>query len=167
VAAGRLGEQQLSALGPMLDRLHSEGLVRIILIHHPPLPGQASRRHGLTDAAALTSILERHGAELVLHGHKHLNIMTVRSWRAGEIPVVGVASASVGRGGKREPLGRYNLIRISREHGQTRIELIGRGLREPGGAVVEVERRLLSPRIEEFSHQSGKNHGSAAGEFVP
>ena len=166
VAAGRVGERQLSVLGPLLDRLHGEGLVRVVLIHHPPLPEQASPRRGLADAAALASVLERHGAELVLHGHSHLDMLAARSWRSGQIPVVGVASASVARRHKREPLGRYNLIRIDRDHGPARIELIGRGPREPGGAVVELERRLLSPRDEEFSQQKRNNLGPTAGGFV-
>jgi 3',5'-cyclic AMP phosphodiesterase CpdA len=167
VAAGRVGERQLAALGPLLDGLHREGLIRVILIHHPPLPEQASPRRGLTDAAALADVLERHGAELVLHGHNHLDMLTARSWRDGHIPVVGVASASVARRHKREPLGRYNLIRIGGDRGATRIELIGRGLREAGGPVVEVERRMLAPRDEEFSYEPRDKLGSAAGGFVP
>ncbi len=166
VAAGRVGEDQLAALGPLLDRLHAEGLVRVILIHHPPLPDQASPRRGLTNAARLASVLERHGAELILHGHTHLNMLTTRAWHAGEIPVVGVASASVARRHKHEPLGRYNLIRIDRDRGRARIELIGRGLQEAGGPVVELERRTLSPADEDFSNRQEKNLGSAASGFV-
>jgi 3',5'-cyclic AMP phosphodiesterase CpdA len=166
VAAGRVGERQLAALGPLLDDLHGEGLIRVILIHHPPLPEQASPRRGLTDAAALAGVLDRHGAELVLHGHNHLDMLTARSWRGGHIPVVGVASASVARRHKREPLGRYNLIRIGRDRDASRIELVGRGLREPGGPVVELERRALAPKDDEFSHQPRDNLGTAAGGFV-
>jgi hypothetical protein len=58
-------------------------------------------------------------------------------------PVVGAPSASLGRRHKREPLARYNLYPIGGPaHG---IELIGRGLAEPGGAIVELERRMLVP----------------------
>jgi hypothetical protein len=103
----------------------------------------------------------------VLHGHNHLNMLAVRLWRAGEIPVVGVASASVARGRRREALGRYNLIRIATGEGGARIELIGRGLNEPGGSVVELERRTLSPNVEQTSPRRGENLGSAAGDFVP
>jgi 3',5'-cyclic AMP phosphodiesterase CpdA len=142
-------------------------LARVILIHHPPLPDQASPRRGLTNATRLASVLERHGAELILHGHTHLNMLTTRSWHAGEIPVVGVASASVARRHKHEPLGRYNLLRIDRYRGRTRIELVGRGLQEAGGPVVELERRMLSPRDEDFSDRPDDNLGSAATGFVP
>ena len=59
---------------------------------------------------------------------------------SGPLPVVGAPSASLGRLHKHEPLARYNLYRI--EGPPWRIELIGRGLAEPGGEV-ELERRML------------------------
>ena len=46
-----------------------------VLIHHPPLPGQAKRFRGLEDAAGLEAVLSRHGAELVMHGHNHRNML--------------------------------------------------------------------------------------------
>jgi hypothetical protein len=57
------------------------------------------------------------------------------------VPIVGVPSASLGRPHKREPLARYNLYRIAGP--PWTIELVGRGLQQEGGAVVELERRLL------------------------
>ncbi|HXF55036.1 MAG TPA: metallophosphoesterase [Hyphomicrobiaceae bacterium] len=166
VAAGRVGDDQLSALGPLLDGLRRDGLVRVILIHHPPLPDQASPRRGLADAGALASVLDRHGAELILHGHNHLDMLAARTWSGGHIPVVGVASASVARRHKREPLGRYNLVRIEGGREPVRIELVGRGLREPGGPVVEIEHRLLAPTVEESSPKPRDNLGSAHGGFM-
>ena len=50
VAAGKLGKEQLSFLASALDRLGREGLFRVVLIHHPPLPGQANWARGLRDA---------------------------------------------------------------------------------------------------------------------
>jgi len=143
IAAGRLGEEQLAALARALDRLRADGLTRVVLIHHPPLPGQADRRRGLADAKALEDVLQRHGAELVLHGHNHLDMYACRRWQAGDVPVIGVASGSAGRRHGREPLGRYNLFRFEPLGGGTRIELIGRGLQQPGGPVVELERRTV------------------------
>ena len=45
---------------------------------------------------------------------------------------------------RHEPLGRYNLYRI--DPATRCIELVGRGLAEPGGPIVELERRTLVPR---------------------
>lgn len=144
VASGRLGPVQLESLGRVLPRLSAEGLARIVLIHHPPLPGQAGARRGLIDAAELEAVLMEHGAELVIHGHNHVDMHAVRSWHAGHVPVVGVASASASRRHGREPLGRYNLFRIETGAAGTRIEMIGRGLAEPDGRVIELERRRLA-----------------------
>ena len=96
------------------ERTRREGLVRVVLIHHPPLPGQAPPRRALRDAAALERVLADKGAELVLHGHNHRDNHVDFAWGEGRIPVVGVASGSAGRVHKSEPLGRYNLLRITR-----------------------------------------------------
>jgi 3',5'-cyclic AMP phosphodiesterase CpdA len=143
IAWGRVGSDQLARLATVLDRLRQAGLFRLVLIHHPPLPGQASPTRGLRDAAALEQVLLRHGADLVIHGHNHLNMLAWAKGASGTFPVVGAPSASLGRRHKHEPLARYNLYRIG---GPARgIELIGRGLAEPGGAIVELERRMLVP----------------------
>ena len=146
VAAGRLGEAQLARLPRLLDATHAAGLVRVVLIHHPPLPGQATRRRGLEDAAALQGVLQRHGAELVLHGHNHRNMEARASWRGGAAVALGVPSFSAGIAHGHEPLARYNVIRITRSADGHEIELTGRGLTVPGGPVVELERRKLHVR---------------------
>ena len=51
-----------------VDALAAEGLFRVVLIHHPPLVGQAAPVRGLRDAPQLEGILDRHGAEIVLDG---------------------------------------------------------------------------------------------------
>ena len=66
-ASGRLGRTQLDAAASLLASLGAENVCRTVLIHHPPLPGQTSRRRGLEDAAELVQVLKQHGAELVLH----------------------------------------------------------------------------------------------------
>lgn len=144
VAAGALGAGQRDRLAPLLERLRSDGLFRLILIHHPPLPGQASAARGLRDAKELAAILTRHGAELVIHGHNHRAMLAYQSSLAGDIPVVGAPSASLSRAHHGEQLARYNLYRIDPADGP-RIEMIGRGLAEPDGPVIELERQLLLP----------------------
>jgi 3',5'-cyclic AMP phosphodiesterase CpdA len=146
MAWGCLGGEQRARLAGVLDRLAAAGLFRLVLIHHPPLPGQASAGRGLRDAAALEELLQRHGAELVVHGHNHRNTLAWRTSSAGAFPVVGAPSASLGRRHRHEPLARYNLYRI--DAGARVIELIGRGLAEPEGGIVEVERRNLLPKVE-------------------
>jgi hypothetical protein len=127
-----------------------------VLIHHPPLPGQASRARGLLDAEALEAVLQRHGAELAVHGHNHRNMLAWRAAGGRMLPVVGTPSASVGKLHRHEPLARYNLFRIDPAAGA--IEFIGRGLAESQGAVVEIERRSLVPEAA----GSGGGRGSQA-----
>ena len=143
MAWGEVGAAQRERLGRLLDQLGQARLFRLVLIHHPPLPGQAKPARALCDAAELEKVLTQHGAELVIHGHNHLNSLEWRQSASGPLPVVGAPSASLGRLHKHEPLARYNLYRI--EGPPWRIELIGRGLSEPGSQVQELERRMLAP----------------------
>ena len=141
-AYGRLGEAQIDRLGRILEQLGREGLVRVVLIHHPPLPGQASHRRGLQDAGALAATLASHGAELLLHGHNHRSMITFAQGPARPIPVIGVPSASVGQIHGSQALAAYNLYRIAPDPAEP-IELVQRGLSVAGGAVVELQRRTL------------------------
>jgi 3',5'-cyclic AMP phosphodiesterase CpdA len=144
VSWGRVGWPQLASLEAALGRLRAEAVFRVVLIHHPPLPGQASRARGLQDASALTAALERHGAELIVHGHNHQNMTAWLPCASGITPVIGAPGVSLARPHKGEPMARYNLYRIEWDN-PPRITLIGRGLAEPDGPVVELERRQLSP----------------------
>lgn len=143
VAAGQLGEAQLSRLALTLDRLREANYIRVVLIHHPPLPDQAPKARALRDASELARVLERCGAELVLHGHNHREMLAWYPRAGGSIPVLGVASASAGFAHKREPLARYHVLRIARADGDVRINCEMRGLDEPDGPVVSLARRDL------------------------
>ena len=122
-------------------------MFRLVMIHHPPLISQVLAGRDLKDAAALEEVLLDAGAEMVIHGHNHRDMVSWHRTSAGLMPVVGIASASIGRVHRYEPLARYNIYRLHRpgaDHGWG-IELIGRGIREPDGPVVQVERRWLEP----------------------
>lgn len=146
VAAGRLGEGQIAQLEAGLERLGAAGLLRVVLIHHPPLPGQAPPRRALADADALADALRRSGAELVLHGHNHREMLAWCAGGAHPVPVLGVASASAGLEHKGEPLARYHLLTLGRDGaGAARILCETRGLAEPDGDVVSLGVRVIAP----------------------
>lgn len=141
-ANGRLGASQLRHLDQLLAALGAERVVRVVLIHHPPLPGQASPRKALEDAAALAAVLRARGAELVLHGHNH---RAMSAWAEGPkrpCPVIGVPSGSMANVHGRETLARYNLYRIVPDPDRP-IELIERGIETTDGPVLEIGRRHL------------------------
>ena len=140
VAAGRLGKPQLARLAEILAQLGRDGLCRVVLIHHPPLPGQAPPLRALADARELERVLVEHGAELVLHGHNHRDMLVWQATSTGRCPVVGIASGSAARPHGGEPLARYNLIEIAAGHGGKRISVRARGLSEIGGHVVDLGR---------------------------
>jgi 3',5'-cyclic AMP phosphodiesterase CpdA len=142
MAYGRIGAKQLARLEDVLARLKDAGLFRLVLIHHPPLTGQASAARGLRDAAALEQVLAHAGAELVIHGHNHRNMFAWHAHRAGRMAVVGAPSASQAVHHGAEALARYNLYRIDPVAGT--IALTGHGLAQVDGPVVELERRALT-----------------------
>jgi 3',5'-cyclic AMP phosphodiesterase CpdA len=148
IAQGEVGAAQLKALDALLVRLEAEGLIRVVLIHHPPLPGQAPPRRALRDAKALSEVLASRGAELVLHGHNHvdshMDFARLAEAGGGSVPVVGIASGSGGRVHGREPLGRYNLLRIGRVDGRVHIECVMRGIESGASRVGPLERKLIA-----------------------
>jgi 3',5'-cyclic AMP phosphodiesterase CpdA len=143
MASGRLGPTQIDAAARALRALQREGLARVVLIHHPPLPGLAKRARGLDDAALVAAMLAREGAELVLFGHNHRAIRTTAAGPAGPIPVIGVPSASAAPPFHHPPA-RYNLFRIERRSGGFRIEMTGRQVAADGARMVEAERIVLA-----------------------
>ena len=101
IAGGKLGAGQREALADTLEALGRDGLFRIVLIHHPPLPGQNVVRKALGDAKQLKQILTEKGADLVLHGHNHRDMMMSLQTSHGHAHVIGVPSASAAQGGHR------------------------------------------------------------------
>lgn len=112
LACGTLGARQREALSTMLGELNGQGFYRVVLIHHPPLRHQNSRRKGLSDTDALAAIFTAHGVELVLHGHNHRDMQATLKTRDGTAHIFGVPSASAAHAGHR-PAAQYNLYRIA------------------------------------------------------
>lgn len=152
VASGQLGQHQIEVAGELLERLGNEGAIRVVLIHHPPLPGLASPRRALTDAPQFARMLERSGAELVLYGHNHRERLdwvshAARRGGTGFIPVVGAPSASAGQVHQDEPLARYNLFTFFSGPRGVRIRHVVRGLDAPDGKVVKLSETTLETDI--------------------
>lgn len=141
VAAGRLGRAQLRRIDHVLAATSEAKLIRVMLIHHPPLPGMSDWRRGLHDAQALRDVLAARGAELVLHGHQHRFTMNWAEGPHGRIPVVGAPSASAAasasdpRPARGKPPAAYHLYRIALGDDGFVIEMTRRGLIDGGTRV--------------------------------
>ena len=141
MATGRLGADQLTRLAHLLDALGREGLFRVVLIHHPPVSRLPQHFKRLVDAGPLRRIIAEHGAELVLHGHAHVHLLTWLDSPNGRVPAVGVPSASAAA----DPHGdaaAYNLYTIERDGNRWRCEAVTRTVAD--GALIETGRRSLS-----------------------
>lgn len=126
LAVGSLGRQQIEQLAQVLHDTGRQGYCRIVLIHHPPLPGSVPSRKHLSDSRALCDVLIQEGAELVLHGHTHYTTWMELATPRGAIPVIGIPSASA-MGRKPGRRAQYYLYRVVPTPGEWRIEATVRG----------------------------------------
>ncbi|MDF1483844.1 metallophosphoesterase [Ramlibacter sp. H39-3-26] len=94
LARGWLGAQQLSRLEQVLAAEGKAGRIRIVMLHHPPADGAVGWRKALADRHGLRAVLQRVGAELVLHGHARDARMDVVAGPALPIPCLCVPSSS-------------------------------------------------------------------------
>lgn len=148
-AGGSVGPPQLARLEQILQELANSDYCRVVLIHHPPQYGDWTLRRGLGDSADVCRVLERVGADVVLHGHAHKTMIENIAGPHGVIPVIGVRSAS-DTGHRLDRVAQYHLYRIERETRREtarrfRITLVTRGY-EPGqGAFRHVGEQKLEP----------------------
>ena len=111
LAIGRLGCAQLDRLRTVLDSLRNSGLLRILLLHHPPVPGEEKWRKRLVDATELGALLREHRGDMVLHGHRHRALQSVLHIPGCEVPVFGIPSASAAGKISNYP-SEYNLYEV-------------------------------------------------------
>jgi 3',5'-cyclic AMP phosphodiesterase CpdA len=141
MAWGRLGMEQIERLGGVLSDLSRQNLFRIVLLHHPPVAAKRDRFKRLKDAEPFRRLLQKHGAELILHGHHHVRSLAWIDGPHAPIPVVGVPSASAI--GHHDDRAGYNLYRIEPGQERWRCEMISRGLAGEGTVLEQLQRGLL------------------------
>lgn len=151
MASGYFGTTQARRLGRLLDDARARDLCRVILIHHPPVRGAAPQHKRLYGIGRFKKVIEKHGAELVLHGHTHLPTLFWLKGKDGRVPVLGVAAAGQALGGEK-PAAQYNLIEIDGEPGNWTIDIRRRGLADNCKGVCEIAAETFRP---------GEAHGRA------
>jgi 3',5'-cyclic AMP phosphodiesterase CpdA len=140
MATGSLGRAQLQALDRILAQLASEQAFRVLLVHHPL--HSTSRVKRLTDSRQLRALIRQHGVELVLHGHDHIHSTMWLEGPRGEIPAVGVPSASA-IAHRHYPAAAFNLFSIERTNDAWRVEQTVRAI-DRNMQVKEIRRVKLS-----------------------
>ncbi len=119
-ATGTLGRKQRAHLADILAVTKAQGLLRLVMLHHPPVHGLVAGYKRLTDMAKFQAIIAAEGAELILHGHSHDSTLTELKTPDGTCPVLGVASASQPFGSTSHDPAAWNEIELS-DTGEMRI----------------------------------------------
>lgn len=109
MATGTFSRAQANATARLLHQ--NKHLCRVVLIHHPPMRAATPAYKRMIGAHRFRDIIAQHGAELVLHGHTHINSTATLHGPLGPVPVIGIASASNGPG-HTKPSGSYNMFQI-------------------------------------------------------
>ena len=112
-AYGKVGEKQLERLRTVLTDSRLQEKFRMIAIHHSPVGQRSkSRVRGLHDGLQFAEIVADAGAELVLHGHEHIDLKEeILSAGGSRIPVWGIPSATY-EAGKPALRARYRIYEI-------------------------------------------------------
>ena len=132
LALGTLGPAQLSALDELLGDAGSKGLFRTVILHHPPLPGLASRRRGLTDHRRFLEIVENRGCELVLFGHVHCRHRQVLETKTGRSLFL-AAPALCSTDPRPDRAGGFYVLEVERAGGRWQVEVSDFRLSESKG----------------------------------
>jgi 3',5'-cyclic AMP phosphodiesterase CpdA len=136
MATGFFRSGQASRLAALLANEGKEGQFRVVLIHHPPVQGATSPAKRLNGQSLFRKVIAMHGAELVLHGHTHLNTIHTIAGPNGPVPVVGVPSgAQAPMAAMRKPAARYNIFDIEQTTSGWSIAMEEYGYGGPGSAV--------------------------------
>jgi 3',5'-cyclic AMP phosphodiesterase CpdA len=137
-AWGEIGQPQLDAIAAMLGSPEVRARRRVVMLHHPPVKLKGGENRNLKDREEFAAMLERAGADLVIHGHDHRDELAVLRGPARQsIPVVGAGSASYAGSPTRRA--RYNIY----EFDGAQITVTTRAHDESTGTFREVRRHLL------------------------
>lgn len=111
-AYGRVGAGQLARLRLALSDPRLSGKARLVAIHHPPAGKRAqSKIRGLRDHEAFAQVIGEVGADLIVHGHEHVDLHEELAGPAGPIPVRGIASGTYHHN-RPDRIGRYRVFEI-------------------------------------------------------
>ncbi|HEU5061247.1 MAG TPA: metallophosphoesterase [Kofleriaceae bacterium] len=113
-AYGRIGAAQLDRLRAALSDPRLEGRFRLVAIHHPPAgPCARSVVRGLRDRDAFAAVIAEVGAELVIHGHEHLDLREELPGPDGAAVAVRGIQSGTYEAGNLQRRARYRIYELS------------------------------------------------------
>jgi 3',5'-cyclic AMP phosphodiesterase CpdA len=143
-ASGFYSSRQARETVNMLRAAGEAGLFRVLMIHHPPIRSATSFHKRMIGIRRFGAVVSTGGAELVLHGHTHLNTVKWLRGQTSPVPVVGIASASQGPGGMK-PRAAYNYFTISGSPGAWELKGERFSLNQLGDGVSAEGANILGP----------------------
>jgi 3',5'-cyclic AMP phosphodiesterase CpdA len=109
---GHLREDQLARAAAEFSRAPADN-ARVIVMHHNPVKGELSRRHGLRNTNRILGAFADIGVDLVLCGHDHQEaIHYIEHTRKGTVISTAGTISSRARGGRPSSV---NSIRLTRD----------------------------------------------------
>ncbi len=142
LATGYFKKHQAKKLEALLKTERAAGQCCVVLIHHPPHKDATARYKRLINSERFRKVIASAGAELILHGHTHLDTLAYLEGPDKKVPVVCVPAAYQWAGG-RKPAAGVNLIRISKKLDEWSIDLERHGLE----GISEITFHCLSKQI--------------------
>jgi 3',5'-cyclic AMP phosphodiesterase CpdA len=143
LASGAVGKTQMERTRQMLEAAGNASFLRVVMIHHPPYSEGAHFGRGLRDAPTFMKMLREAGAELVIHGHNHVQSIEMHERRNGAaIPIIGVASSSAVPGTAQHKAA-YHIYKFTVNENGASLEMVTRGSVDGGLKVSEIERRVI------------------------
>ncbi|MEL6785115.1 MAG: metallophosphoesterase [Pseudomonadota bacterium] len=149
IAQGRFGRRQRTKTRALLEEAAQRGDFRVVMIHHPPFPNATYWHKRLVGEQRFRAMIVDVGAELILHGHTHLDTLMAIDGPNGSVPVIGVPSASqsppAGPGElAHKPASRFNLFTIDGQPGQWSCVMEEYGYKSDVAGVNWMSRRVLA-----------------------
>lgn len=129
LATGYFKYDQAMRLKGILEVERKIGQCRIVIIHHAPFPNATQKHKRLLGLNNFLQVIKTDGAELILHGHTHLDTHSKIKGPNSEVPVVCVPAAYQWAGNKK-PAAGINIYNIQKIKDDWNIEVERHGLSE-------------------------------------
>lgn len=134
LATGYFKYDQAIRLKEILEVERKTGQCRVVIIHHAPFPNATPKHKRLLGLNNFLQVIKTEGADLILHGHTHLDTLTSIKGPNSDIPIVCVPAAFQWTGHKK-PSSGLNIFNIqksntNKNNANWQIEVERHGLQE-------------------------------------